>query len=698
MTSEMDLLEKVATATQMQSGDRALNRLLETIVEEVRGYAQSKASEIRRLTEIGISLSSERRLEKLLERIVDEARVFTNADGGTLYIVEQDNDTDPVLKFEIMQNESMGTRQGGTSGNAITLPPIPLIVDGKENCNNVSAYVGNSGETVNIPDVYTAEGFDFSGPRKFDQVAGYRTQSMLVAPLRNHEDEIIGVLALINAREPGTSRTIPFSPEYEDLIKSLASQAAVAITNTKLIHDLRELFNSVIRLVASAIDEKSPYTGGHISRVAGLTMKIAEVINKTTEGEYADVSFDEDDLEELRIAAWLHDIGKITTPEYIVDKATKLETIYDRVGLVQTRYELIKEVTRKEALEEKVTILTDGGDATALAAVDTALDAKLTELDDEAAFIAKTNLSGEFLADESVERLEAIAAKTFQQNGEDIPYLTSNELENLCIRKGSLLEEEREIIQNHVVMTTKMLSQIPFSRKLSHVVEYAGAHHEKMNGKGYPNGWGADKLMIQSRMLCLADICEALTARDRPYKPAMPKDVAYKILGFMTKDGELDPELVDFFKERDIYEHFMAEYVAERTKDLLSFEMDFDIADKKALLLGISKETMDRDTKEITISPDPHMHLVIEELQAKGLEIVFYDGHVKSIEAGGAVITSLPAMPEGQIPADLTILVNKSSQFDFMEFATSHTDKPIIDSGNHLKKTNNPHLTNVLVP
>jgi len=563
MVSDVDLLHRLARSSTEPGTDRTLDRLVERIVAEVRGFAEAKAAEIRRLADIGIALSAERDLERLLEKIVDEARRFTNADGGTLYTVQTNAGTGtPELKFGIMQNDTMKTRQGGTSGKAITLPPVPLVKEGRPNHANVSAYVADSGETVNIADVYTAEGFDFTGTRKYDEMTGYRTKSMLVAPMRNHENEIIGVLQLINAKEPQSQRVIAFSPEFEDLIKSLASQAGVAITNAKLINDLQELFESLIRLVASAVDEKSPYTGGHITRVAGLSIKIAEAVSSATEGPYTNVHLTPDEMNELRIAAWLHDIGKITTPEYVVDKATKLETIYDRIGLVKARFQLIRSRMEIEAVERKLVLTRQNAEPAALAEVDTELAAELAQLDADLAFLVQTNTGGEFLKDDAVARLKAIAAKTFTVDGKQEPYLTENELNNLSIRKGTLTNDERQIINNHVSTTIKMLSQIPFPKKLAHVVEYAGSHHEKLNGTGYSHGLKADRLSIQSRILALADICEALTARDRPYKPPIPLERAFQILGFMVKDQEIDGDLLTLFRDADVYSHFMEEYEA----------------------------------------------------------------------------------------------------------------------------------------
>ena len=563
MVAEGEPIKKITEDEGVSLGDKNLMRLLDRIVAEIRSFAETKAAEIKRLSDIGIALSAERNLNRLLERIVDEARRFTNADAGTLYMVQTNAESnDPELRFEILHNDTMETRMGGTSGKPASLPPVPMVKNGAPNTNNVSAYVANTGESVDIPDVYEAEGFDFTGTRAYDKMTGYRTKSMLVAPMRNHENEIIGVLQLINAQDPTSREVVRFSEEYEDLIKSLASQAAIAITNAKLIEDLQEMFESLIKLVATAIDEKSPYTGGHIQRVAGLTVKIAETINEMDEGPYADVHFSPDEMNEIRIAAWLHDIGKITTPEFVVDKSTKLETIFDRVDLVKTRFGLVREAIEKEALERKLAIVAAAKgdpDEDRLAQIDRELSDQLNELDDDLNFIVASNTGGEFLKDDAIERLERIAERKFFLHGEEHPFLTENELKNLSIRKGTLTNEERQIINNHVVATIKMLSEIPFPKKLGRVVEFAGGHHEKLNGTGYPNGLSADDLALQSRILCLADVCEALTARDRPYKPAMPKERAFQILGFMVKDGEIDPDLLKLFLDTNVYDRFIEE-------------------------------------------------------------------------------------------------------------------------------------------
>jgi HD-GYP domain-containing protein (c-di-GMP phosphodiesterase class II) len=513
--------------------------------------ADSQFNHIKKLTQIGVALSSEKNLDRLLEMIIDGAMLFTHADGGTLYIMSDDESS---LHFAIVQTGSLNIHMGGTSGK-ITWPPVPLQhSDGTFNYANVSAYAALSGEVVNIPDVYHAQGFNFEGTRQFDRHTGYRSQSMLVAPMRNHENTIIGVLQLINARDPSTGQVVPFSPESQSITESLASQAAVALTNHRLIHELQTLLESFIKTIASAIDEKSPYTGGHVRRVAELTMIIARRINEIQEGSFAAVSFDDNQLEELRLAAWLHDVGKITTPEHIVDKRSKLETIYNRMELLQIRVELL----RREHEIEKLRLNPPVGEAKAAQDGPTIDEgAFIKDLEADYQFLLKTNTGYEAVTEEHVERLKQIAERKYVVDGQWCPLLDKDELKYLSIRQGTLSCEERNIINNHARVTYKMLSQLPFPRKLRHVAEYAAAHHERMNGTGYPNGLKGDAISLQSRILALADVFEALTAKDRPYKKAITLSQAIKIIGFMVKDGHIDPDLFELFVKERIYSDYV---------------------------------------------------------------------------------------------------------------------------------------------
>jgi HD-GYP domain-containing protein (c-di-GMP phosphodiesterase class II) len=522
------------------------------------------SSPVARLAQIGVALSAEKNIDRLLEMIVDEARFFTHADGGALYIMTDD---ETALQFAIVQTDSLNIRMGGTSGK-INWPPVSLRnSDGAFNYANVSAYSALHGVVVNIPDVYHAEGFNFEGTRRFDRSTGYHSQSMLVAPMRNHENYIIGVLQLINARDPAVGAVIPFSRENQNMTESLASQAAIALTNRRLIHDLETLLDSFIRSIASAIDEKSAYTGDHVRRVAELTMTIARRINEVKEGPYAGVSFDEHQLKELHLAAWLHDLGKITTPEHVVDKASKLETVFNRIELLQLRFELLR---REHEIGKLRQAIRDGRQATGDDPGETLAESDdfIRSLDEDYQFLVRDNNGSEAMTDEQIARLKRIAQRTYPVDGAWRPILDDNELENLSVRQGTLTGAERNIINNHAMVTYKILSQLPFPKTLRHVAEIAAAHHERMNGTGYPNGLRGDQIFLQSRILALADVFEALTAKDRPYKKPTNLSQALKIIGFMVKDGHIDPELFDFFLKERLYHDYAIKELTPQQRDL----------------------------------------------------------------------------------------------------------------------------------
>jgi HD-GYP domain-containing protein (c-di-GMP phosphodiesterase class II) len=537
--------------------DTQINRLLNTLVREVKGYTEHQLELIRKLTQIGVALSAEKNIDRLLELIVDEARNFTQADGGTLYIMSDD---ETALQFAIVQNTKLNIRMGGTGGK-ITWPPVMLKnADGSPNFTNVSAYAAVSGKVVNITDVYDAHGFDFQGTRKFDADTGYRSQSMLVVPMKNHENDIIGVLQLLNAQESIENTVVNFSHECQQMTESLASQAAVALSNNRLIRNLENLLNSFIKSIATAVDEKSPYTGGHVKRVAELSITIAKIINDITAGPYASTHFDDKLLEELRMAAWLHDIGKITTPEYVVDKATKLETIHDRIETLKTRFEILKRDSQLEACKEGLSDNASeksGRKASGAARPEThdskPIDERLKSLAADFNFLVTANTGDEFMANEMIARVKDIGLRTWICDGQEMPLLTDNEIYNLTIGRGTLTNEEREIINKHAIVTHKMLSQLPFPKHLRNVPRYAATHHEKLNGTGYPFGLKDADITLQSRILAIADIFEALTACDRPYRKAKTLSEALKIMSFMVKDGHIDKDLFDLFIKEKIY-------------------------------------------------------------------------------------------------------------------------------------------------
>ncbi|MDX9950933.1 MAG: HD domain-containing phosphohydrolase [Methylophilaceae bacterium] len=511
-----------------------------------------------RLNAIGVALSAERDTSRLMEIILLGAKEITNADGGTLYSVTDER----TLKFEIMRNQSLGVAMGGTTGKEIPFAPLPLFLpNGSPNVNMVAAYTVLNDCTVNIKDAYEEIGFDFSGTRKFDAQTGYRSKSFLTIPMKNHENEIIGVLQLINAIDAGSGEIIPFSDENQQLVESLASQAAVALTNHNLIEGLKNLFEAFIELIADAIDEKSPYTGGHCRRVPELTMMLANAAARMDRGPLKDFSMSEKDVYELRIASWLHDCGKVTTPESVMDKPTKLSTIFDRIHLVEQRFELLKQQQEIAMLRRQIEAMREGLECDA-AALEAQFRQQVAQWESDLAFLKNANLGGEYMAEADLQRVRDIAAyRIVDKAGEEVPFLSEDEVYNLSITRGTLTAEERAIINNHIVVTINMLESLPYPKDLKRVPEYAGGHHERMDGKGYPRGLTREQMSIPARVMGIADIFEALTSRDRPYKKAKTLTESLHILGQMKLDHHIDPDLFDIFIHEKIYLRYAEKFL-----------------------------------------------------------------------------------------------------------------------------------------
>lgn len=498
------------------------------------------------LLEIGISLSAEKDTNRLLELIMVAAKGITNADGGTLYRITDDGE----LKFEILHNDTLNIQLGGTSEKPITLPNIPLKTEeGHPVLNRVATYAANTNSTVNIKDAYESEEFDFSGVKITDEKLGYRSKSFLTVPMRNHESEIIGVLQLINARHPDADEISHFSEHHQQIVESLASQAAISLTNRMLINHLEQLLESLINLINKAIDDKSPYTAGHCSRVPELTMMIADAVDNCSVGPLKEFSMTEKDRYQLKIAGLLHDCGKITTPVHVVDKATKLQTLFDRIELIDTRFEVLKRDIKISHLEGKISRVEH--------------DVIVEQLNSDREFIRKINIGGEFMKDDALARLKGIG-ENYQwtnPNGDSVNFLNEDELYNLGIRAGTLTHEERQIINHHIDITIDMLEELPWPKHLKNVPEYAGGHHEKMDGKGYPKGLTREEMSVQARCMGIADIFEALTARDRPYKKGKTLSESLTILGKMKLDHHVDPDLFNIFIWEKVYEKYAQEYL-----------------------------------------------------------------------------------------------------------------------------------------
>ncbi len=492
-----------------------------------------QSEHIQKLNEIGLALSYERDINKLLEMILEQAIKYTNSDAGTLYMVSDD---EKYLEFKVVITNSLKIKMGGTASE-ITWNPLSLYDEnGNPNKQMVAATCAIEGKTINIYDVYKCEEYNFTGTKKFDESTGYRSQSMLVIPLKNKDDEVIGVCQLIN-RQNNYGDIVSFNGHDESGVGALASQAAVAITNVKLINSLEELLDSFIRSIATAVDAKSPHTGGHVKKVAILADMIAREIDMDKDGKYKDVSYDEDMFKQIHISALMHDVGKITTPTHVMDKATKLETLYDRINAIETKFELLKNQIELTSLRNSKPL-------------DTEL---IKQIDSDFEFLKLINIGGEFMSGDKIERLNKIAKYQVVINGVEQNILTDDEVYNLSIKKGTLTPEELEIMHNHAFMSDKMLSELPFPKKLARVPMIASGHHEKLNGKGYPNGLDAEHLSLETRILAIADVFEALTASDRPYKDAKMMSEVMKIIGFMVKDGELDGDLVQFFYDKGLH-------------------------------------------------------------------------------------------------------------------------------------------------
>ncbi|GAB3122202.1 HD family phosphohydrolase [Novispirillum itersonii] len=550
------------------------------------------ASYLARLIDLGIALSAETNHDRLTEKILVEAKEFTKADGGTLYLVGDDGQS---LHFKILRNDTLNTVLGGTTGRPVPFPPLRLFnaETGAPNHNNVATHVALTGRSINIEDAYTAEGFDFSGTKRFDEGTGYRSKSFLTLPLKTVTGEVIGVLQLINAQD-GHGGVIPFAPNIQPMVEALASQAAVAIDNQRLLQAQRDLLDSFIKVLARAIDAKSPYTGGHCERVPILAKMLAQAACNQTEGPFAAYALDDEEWYELHLAAWLHDCGKVTTPEYVVDKATKLETIYDRIHEVRTRFEVLRRDAEIDMLRRQLA----GEDK---AATEAAFAARVGELEEQFAFVAETNIGGEFMAPDKIDRLQVIGAQTWtryfdrslglsweestrlktdppapapaverllQDRGDhQVGIYNRGEVYNLSVQRGTLTAEERKVINDHIVVTQEMLKQLPFPKSLKKVPQIAGNHHEKIDGTGYPNGLTGDQMGTLEKIMAIADVFEALTAADRPYKTPKTISECVKILSFMRKDKHVDSDLFDLFLSSGVYREYAEQYLRPEQVD-----------------------------------------------------------------------------------------------------------------------------------
>jgi len=490
------------------------------------------------------SISYENNLINILEKIVTYSREITHSDAGSLYIKTED---DQFLQFKIIQNDTLNIYLKEN----INWPKLPLYINEKENTEMVAALCALGGKIINIEDVYNSKEFNFEGTKKFDKKNNYRSKSMLVIPLKNHEQEIIGVLQLINKKSHGN--IVPFSREDEKIIMFLASIAAISITKNKLIEDFEKLLSSLIKTIGIAIDRKSKYTSGHVKKVSELAIIIAKALEKKGIKQYS-----ENELKMIEIAGWLHDIGKITTPEYIMDKATKLEKFTDTTETIKYKFEILKKEYYIKHLKKEIS--------------KEEYENKIKKADEDFKFLEKLNKGSEFVSDKKLERLKKIAS--IKINNETI--LNKEELKNLSVKKGTLTDEEIEIMRNHAAVGLEMLHNLHFPKKFKRLPEIAANHHEKLNGKGYPRGLSAKDLSLEERLMAIADIFEALSTADRPYKEPKKLSEIFKILYFMAKENEIDKEIVKFFIETKAYLNYakkelQPQQIDEIPKEILDY-------------------------------------------------------------------------------------------------------------------------------
>ncbi len=521
------------------------------------------------LNQIGIALSEERSNDRLLELILFAAKTMTSADGCALYTLTGDKQ----LRLSVMNIDSIHLVMN-RDGNMV----IPLFDDGgKPNTLTAVAFSAFKDATVNIPDMYHATSFDFSHIRDFDRTIGYRSHSLLSVPVKNHENEIVGVLQLINAQERTSRTVVPFSDEDQRLLETLASQAAVALSKNQLIDDFRKLFDSLVELIATAIDEKSPYTGDHCRRVPELTMMLAEAVAGRKEGVFKDIKLSEEEMYELKVAALLHDCGKVTTPVHIVDKATRLEAIFDRIHLIDAHFEILRRDAQIAFLQKQISLFpmvsgnksSAAGDGVQIVLAREELEKTLEQIDKDQKLVRACNSGETVMNDDLKQRIENIALKYRWINAEckEEPLISLAEAYTLTSAKGTLTPEERAVINQHIKTTIKMLGSLHYPKSLRNVPIFAETHHEHMDGTGYPMGLTREQIPLQGRIIAIADIFESLTANDRPYKKGLTLIEALQMLSSMKDNGHIDPDLFDLFVEEKVYLRYAEKYLSHTQVD-----------------------------------------------------------------------------------------------------------------------------------
>lgn len=533
-----------------------------SVIEQLNQLIEKQSNHIKQLIHIGESLSAKNSLVNIFNLILSEAMHYCNADGGTIYVVSSDGQ---YLDFKLMFNVSLNQKMGDVD-SPITWLSVPLFnIDESPNMNHMVSYVYHTKESKAFDDVYEQNLFDNTGTKKYDKRNNYRSKSMVAIPLINHEDEVMGVIQLINAQDE-ENKTIGFNEDHLLMLNSLASQAAISLSNSRLIENLEELLLQFIKSIATAIDRKSKYTAGHVKRVATLTEKMARAVNNDEDGAFENVYFSSDQLKEISMSGWMHDVGKIVIPECIMDKSTKLEKIIDRIELIRIRSDLLKEVIRKD-------ILTFERDGILTLEKRNKLENIIAQIEKDYRLIEKLNIGSESLPDNLKNEIQRIQDFSYFSNGREYKIITDDEAKNLKIYRGTLTDEEFLVMKDHAQVTWDMLSPLQFPKKYENVPLYASSHHERLNGKGYPNKYPEQKIPLQARIIAVADVFEALLS-DRPYKAGKKLSDALKIIAYMVKDHELDSRIVDLLLDSGLYLSFARDIVKVK-KDLIdSFEIE----------------------------------------------------------------------------------------------------------------------------
>jgi len=507
------------------------------------------------LNRIGVALSETRDVEQLLEMILRKAREITSADAGSLYLVEK-SDGKTRLRFKLTQNDSV----------AFPFTEFTLAITDE----SIAGYCASHGQVVELADAYRApKRMPFRFNKSFDDQAGYRTRSLLALPMKNGKGEVLGVLQLLNCKKTwkakltdvkAVAQHVHAFPEHAvRLGLSLASQAAVAYENSRLYRDIENLFDGFVNAAVKAIEQRDPTTSGHSQRVCEMTVALAEAVDRESRGPYADLRFSREQMKEIRYAALLHDFGKVGVREEVLVKAKKLYPL--QFARLLDRFDYIRRDIEANTAEKKVEALltlSKKEAAERIKKLDEESAAMIRELERCAEFIARANEptimpSGDF------EVIGEIGRKFYRDpRGGQRPYLTEEEVQMLSIPRGSLAPEERRQIESHVVHSFAFLAQIPWTQEYKHIPEIARAHHEKLNGKGYPYGLNSAEIPVQAKMMTICDIFDALSATDRPYKRAVPTDRALDILQLCVRENEVDEELYRLFLDARVYRVAMA--------------------------------------------------------------------------------------------------------------------------------------------